>query len=84
MRFFKLHEDEVYAVVDASGSVKVALILARGGSALFGEAVHVELESYSWRHFRDHVCKGCVKLPEVGLIDRCYLCDECPKEVKPR
>ena len=83
MRFFKLHNDEVYAVVDASGNVKVTLVLARGGGAM-GDPTHVELESYSWRYFRDNICKSCVKLPEVGLIDRCYLCNECPKEVHPR
>lgn len=87
MRFFKLHDDEIYAVVDASAKVQVSLILARPGFDDGHKLIrqpHIELEGHSWRDFRRYICSDCEKVGDIGLVDRAYLCDECPKEIQPQ
>lgn len=86
MRFFKLHEDEIFVIGDPTRHI--VLILSRSKFDTAGQDIPtVELESSSMLDFRRHLCTGCEKDGSNMMDLRSRIappCRNCPKEVKPR
>ena len=84
MRFFKLNDDEIYAVGDPT--LHVVLILSRGGDHRFDDPLHVEIESSNMRSFRRQICADCEEEGSNMFDLRSRIsapCKDCPKEVIP-